>query len=183
MFQRLIGQYTERTSPMGGFDKTFGFFPDKLEERSMGKTPRDNHPVLAMCRELARDLDAAEHYAMWLRFTGQNLHVMGCLQYFESNTGFTPPSCAHPCSRSRCWVCNSHSVAGCPRGGVMHCGCRWFWCSWCRCCRRAVSAWKIASSKSLSSSQPGHCPSWSRKHLSKPRLLRHRLRDFRERAE
>lgn len=90
---RLIGQCTERTAPMGGFGKTFGYFPDAApdEARRFGKTASDNDPVLAMCRALAHDLDAAEHYAMWLRFTGQNLHVMGCLQYFESNTGFVAP--------------------------------------------------------------------------------------------
>jgi hypothetical protein len=89
---RLIGQYTERTSPMGGFGKTFGFFTEPENEQRAGSTRPNNDPLLAMCRRLAHDLDAAEHYAMWLRFTGQNLHVMGCLQYFESNTGLTPPS-------------------------------------------------------------------------------------------
>jgi hypothetical protein len=89
---RLIGQYTERTSPVGGFGKTFGFFTEAENEQRAGTTRPNNDPVLAMCRRLAHDLDAAEHYAMWLRFTGQNLHVMGCLQYFESNTGLTPPS-------------------------------------------------------------------------------------------
>jgi hypothetical protein len=90
---RLIGQATERTAAMGGFGKTFGFFPqpEPHENRRLGKTERDNDPVLAMCRALAHDLDAAEHYAQWLRFTGQNLHVLGCLQYFESNTGFIAP--------------------------------------------------------------------------------------------
>lgn len=88
---RMIGQSTERTSAMGGFGKTFGFVSEPQPEQKMGKTARDNDPVLAMCRELAANLDASEHYAQWLRFTGQNLHVMGCLQYFESNTAFTAP--------------------------------------------------------------------------------------------
>jgi len=90
---RLMGQCTERTAPMGGFGKTFGFFPEPApdEGRRLGKTERTNDPVLAMCRALTHDLDSAEHYAQWLRFTGQNLHVMGCLQYFESNTGFVAP--------------------------------------------------------------------------------------------
>lgn len=89
---RLIGQLTERTSPIGGFSKTFGFFPEPVAEQRFGATEKDNDPVLAMCRALAHDLDAAEHYAQWLRFTGQNLHVMGCLQYFESNTGYIAPT-------------------------------------------------------------------------------------------
>jgi hypothetical protein len=91
---RLIGQCTERTSTLGGFGKTFGFFPEAEpdDQKRMGLTPRDNDPILAMCRALAHDLDAAEHYTQWLRFTGQNLHVMGCLQYFESNTGFIAPA-------------------------------------------------------------------------------------------
>ncbi len=88
---RMIGQATERTSPIGGFAKTFGFVTEPQPETKMGQTTRDNDPVLMMCRELAYNLDAAEHYAQWLRFTGQNLHVMGCLQYFESNTAFTAP--------------------------------------------------------------------------------------------
>jgi len=91
---RRIGQYTERTSPIGGFGKTFGFFPDAAldGEQRFGKTTRDNDPVLAMCQALAHDLDSVEHYTQWLRFTGQNVHQMGCLQYFESNTGFTAPT-------------------------------------------------------------------------------------------
>ncbi len=88
---RMIGQYTERTSSIGGFGKTFGLHTEPQQETKMGQTTRDNDPVLMMCRELAYNLDAAEHYAQWLRFTGQNLHVMGCLQYFESNTAFTAP--------------------------------------------------------------------------------------------
>jgi len=95
---RLLGQYTERTSPTGGFGKTFGFNATPRAQVKNGQTTRDNDPVLAMCGELAYHLDAAEHYAQWLRFTGQNLHVMGCLQYFESNTAFTAPG-AYPDSR------------------------------------------------------------------------------------
>ncbi len=89
---RMIGQYTERTSSIGGFGKTFGLVTEPQPETKMGQTTRDNDPIAAMCRELAYNLDAAEHYAQWLRFTGQNLHVMGCLQYFETNTAFTAPS-------------------------------------------------------------------------------------------
>ena len=67
---RMIGQYTERTSSMGGFGKTFGFHTEPQQDTKMGQTTRDNDPVLMMCRELAYNLDAAEHYAQWLRFTG-----------------------------------------------------------------------------------------------------------------
>ena len=88
---RMTGQATERTSAVGGFGKTFGFVTEPTPETKMGQTARDNDPVLKMCHELAYNLDAAEHYVQWLRFTGQNLHVMGCLQYFESNTAFTAP--------------------------------------------------------------------------------------------
>jgi hypothetical protein len=104
---RMIGQYTERTSSMGGFGKTFGFHTEPQQETKMGQTTRDNDPVLMMCRELAYNLDAAEHYAQWLRFTGQNLHVMGCLQYFESNTAFTAPGGVND---SRC-LPDLHDVA------------------------------------------------------------------------
>jgi len=87
--ERHIGQITERTSSIGGFGKTFGSFPEPTARgKRLQLLERDNDPVLAMCRQLARDLDASEHYTAWLRFTGQNLHTMGCLQYTESNTSF-----------------------------------------------------------------------------------------------
>ncbi len=48
-------------------------------------------PVLYMCDSLAFFLDSSEAYARYMRFAGQNVHMMGCYQYSNRNTPFVPP--------------------------------------------------------------------------------------------
>ena len=86
--QRWLGAYTERTNLFNGFGRTYRYV------RQMWK-----REPLAKWIEIIRDSwDVCEQYTRYLRFSGQNLHVMGCYQYYETNTGFTSPA-ALPTSR------------------------------------------------------------------------------------
>lgn len=44
----------------------------------------DDNPAEQMCHVLEDWLDMTEHYVQYLRFTGQNSHVMACLQYNDT---------------------------------------------------------------------------------------------------
>ncbi len=84
---RRLGLLTERTAPGRGLDATFGV------RREKGGPPRaapDAIPAHAACACLLEYLETCEAYAEYLRFTGQNLHVMGAYQYHDANTGFVP---------------------------------------------------------------------------------------------
>ena len=89
--QRWLGILTERTMFESGFPRAFGL----KRETPKGPEWQDAYkhtPIPGRLRHLWNTWDACEHYARYLRFTGQNLHVMGCVQYDELNTPFTPRS-------------------------------------------------------------------------------------------
>ena len=88
--ERRIGVLTERCAPHGNFARTFGFVTEPESKRGNSYAEPGNVPVEQTCRALERYLDASEGYARYLRFTGQNLHVMGAWQYYEGNTAFVP---------------------------------------------------------------------------------------------
>ena len=93
--QRKLGILTERTTLTSGFGKTFGLnMLDEIQPRDSRDPdlPHDARPMEGKLRWLVRALDACEHYTRYLRFTGQNLHAMGCFQYSENNTPFAPRS-------------------------------------------------------------------------------------------
>jgi hypothetical protein len=93
--ERRIGVLTERCAPHGNFARTLGFVTEPESKRGNSYAKPGNVPVEQTCRALERYLDASESYAQYLRFTGQNLHVMGAWQYFEGNTAFAPLSVAN----------------------------------------------------------------------------------------
>ncbi len=82
--QRKFGVLTERTSAPPKFNGYFNIF-SSIEAIPKG-AGRDNVPAVEGCQYLACWLDAAEHWAEYMRFSGQNLHVMGAWQYNDRNT-------------------------------------------------------------------------------------------------
>jgi len=46
-------------------------------------------PIPERMDYLTNALDACEQFVRYLRFTGQNMHAMGTLQYYPSNTGYS----------------------------------------------------------------------------------------------
>jgi len=89
--ERKIGILTERTIPSNGFGGTFGVRHERWESSRGFKPANTNeNSVLKACKTLAWHLDTCEAYTEYLRFTGQNLHVMGCYQYDDKNTCFEP---------------------------------------------------------------------------------------------
>ena len=92
--KRKLGVLTERTAPVGGFLKTFKCSWRKLpgafrryHAKDLAYTP-DNNPLYERLEAFSLWLDANNAYTKYLRFTGQNIHIMGCFQYNEMNTGF-----------------------------------------------------------------------------------------------
>ncbi|MBM4045779.1 MAG: hypothetical protein FJ279_11745 [Planctomycetes bacterium] len=87
--RRWFGTYTERTTLGASFGKTFG--PIRPSPTRLPTAPEAFPPIPERLAYLRDGLDACERYTRYLRFTGQNLHAMGCFQYNEGNTPFASP--------------------------------------------------------------------------------------------
>ena len=98
---RDYGILTERCSSGSGFANAFGAMRSNAE----GADPKQK--VLS---ELVWLVKTSECYAQYLKFSGQNLHVMGCVQYTLRNTPFIA---ADPNS-------DSPSIIVCPRTVLAH---------------------------------------------------------------
>ena len=96
--RRWLGLYTESTTVGCDFEKTFGRTRQPLRTlRALGRlpVPRQSHvyqPLPELIQYLRDVWDACEHYTRYLRFTGQNLYVMGCFQYDDVNQPFISPA-------------------------------------------------------------------------------------------
>lgn len=79
---RRFGIHTERCSYGSGIGKNFGVArpPDGRHEPPIKKFIRDQVFLEA----------AADRYVQYLRFAGQNTHIMGCFQYNDRNSPFLP---------------------------------------------------------------------------------------------
>lgn len=88
--ERWLGVHTERgkvyITTFGGHERDLGSHdlmrPEGLSERQW------------FVRQFVEWLGASERYVQYLRFTGQNLHVLGVFQYNIGNTPYTPPPTA-----------------------------------------------------------------------------------------
>lgn len=81
--QRRFGMLTERTAPYrSGIYNLFSSF--EVLPSGAGRT--HTNAVFETCIRLQTMQDAARHYAEYLRYAGQNLHVMGSWQYNDKNT-------------------------------------------------------------------------------------------------
>lgn len=81
---RLYGVFTERTSGASGVGAGFG--ANQVQEQ-----PRDSSPIARTIRNLKTNLDIAQRYTQYLKFIGQNAHIMGIYQYYEYNTPYVRP--------------------------------------------------------------------------------------------
>ena len=86
---RRTGVYTERTTLGAGFGKTFGRIVDQ-KGMPVIRDQAGYAPMPERLGYLHKAVDACEAYTRYLRFTGQNLHAMGCHQYNGGNTPFMP---------------------------------------------------------------------------------------------
>ncbi len=91
--ERRIGLLSERTWLTAGFTATFGCWREGMVKNlgfGLQSARPDYDPVLQACAILEEYLETCEAYTQYLRFTGQNLHVMGCYQYSDSHTAYFP---------------------------------------------------------------------------------------------
>lgn len=98
--QRRIGILTERTHLTRSFGKTFGMHRRDIDWRNAKDFDAPNfRPFDEKVEYLQAALDACEKYTQYLRFTGQNVHIMGCYQYGDKNTPYAPLPRIAGCSR------------------------------------------------------------------------------------
>ena len=95
--QRFFGIHTERTYYGSGISKSFGVqdpAKDGIIKPKPGEPkpdPAKSQPMEGFLEKLAQWQRCSENYAQYLRFAGQNLHVMGVFQYNEQNTAYASP--------------------------------------------------------------------------------------------
>lgn len=82
---RSIGLLTERTKDEQG---RFAVREEPLGSRRDARRQADAKLVALKCKELEFFLDGCEAFARYMRFAGQNVHMMGSFQYSPHN----PPS-------------------------------------------------------------------------------------------
>lgn len=85
--ERFFGIHTERARSLGRtFADSGGMNPYQHRYNALGLDM-----VGRFTARLRWQFDACRNYTEYLRFTGQNLHVMGAFQYSEANTSYDPP--------------------------------------------------------------------------------------------
>ncbi len=89
--QRRIGLLTERTRLSASFGKTFGMYRRDISYQNAKDFDAPNfRPFDEKIGYLQAALDACEKYTQYMKFTGQNVHIMGCYQYGDNNTPYAP---------------------------------------------------------------------------------------------
>ena len=87
---RMFGIHTERCSEGSGFSQNLGF--DRNPQLAEGR-PKSGR--LSLLQRFTRDLvwmqETCDQYVQYLKFAGQNTHIIGCYQYGENNTSFAHP--------------------------------------------------------------------------------------------
>lgn len=85
--ERFFGIHSERARSLGRtFGDVDGLDPYQRRYQNLGYDS-----VARFAQRLRWHFDACRNYTEYLRFTGQNLYVMGSFQYAEDNTSYTPP--------------------------------------------------------------------------------------------
>lgn len=92
---RWHGIHSERCYPTSGIGMNFGVESPHHPGRNLYAT--DPRPAMQrFIQDLVWWLDTADRYAQYLRFAGENMHIMGAYQYTELNTPLLP----HPYPQS-----------------------------------------------------------------------------------
>ena len=87
--ERLFGIHTERCYYTSGIGRNFGVhrpLPRKKEQEQ--KETEKPSMMEGLIKDLFWMRDTTERYVQYLRFAGQNTHIMGCYQCNEYNTPF-----------------------------------------------------------------------------------------------
>lgn len=89
---RKYGIHSERQFYGNGFGRIFGMdTPYGRMDRDERKAYDESHSVMERnVRKLVWLQETADRYVQYLRFAGQNLSLVGCIQYNEFNTPFVP---------------------------------------------------------------------------------------------
>jgi len=87
---RHYGIHTERCNYTSGIGMGFGIGGKLLSSAEQQEEARRLSVTQRILRDLVWLKDTSERYAQYLRFSGQNLHLMGCVQYTRRNTPFVP---------------------------------------------------------------------------------------------
>jgi len=86
---RRYGIHSERCFYTSGIGMNFGVGQPKNRQ-----TAKEEDEKISMMQRLIRDLvwqeATGERYVQYLKFSGQNCHIMGCIQYNEFNTPYLP---------------------------------------------------------------------------------------------
>lgn len=95
--RRWLGILTETSDWRQSFEETMRVQPfEPFHWWKPGHPEPDPRPVVNLCKLFEGWLDSAESYAAYLRFTGQNMHVMGCWQYSDMQAMLAPPQTDSP---------------------------------------------------------------------------------------
>jgi hypothetical protein len=86
---RSYGIHTERCFFTSGIGMNFGVGMPENREQARKEDER-LAPMQLRLKDLVWMLQTGERYVQYLRFAGQNCHVMGCIQYSEYNTPYVP---------------------------------------------------------------------------------------------
>lgn len=90
---RKVGIHSERCTTTSGIGKNFG------TRRLMNREERSADQNLPMMQRFVADLvwslDTCDRYIQYMKFSGQNIHIMGCMQYCDDNTPAVSPSQAN----------------------------------------------------------------------------------------
>jgi hypothetical protein len=98
---RSYGIHTERCFATSGIGMNFGVGMPRNREASRAED-EELPPIQSLLKDLVWMHRTSERYVQYLKFAGQNCHVMGCIQYSEYNTPYVP---APPIEDSRVLWC------------------------------------------------------------------------------
>ncbi len=87
---RLYGIHSERCFQGSGVGINFGVSGAVRNYKARKKRDENRTPMQKVLVDLVWFQETAERYVQYLKFCGQNCHVMGCIQYNEYNTPFIP---------------------------------------------------------------------------------------------
>ncbi|MBN1257824.1 MAG: hypothetical protein JXA52_08980 [Planctomycetes bacterium] len=90
---RDFGIHTERCYSTSAIGMSFGVNGQRRGDTDSTITPtarRDDSLIQRTIQQMHWTKATSERYVQYLRFTGQNMHLMGCIQYHEGYNPFLP---------------------------------------------------------------------------------------------
>lgn len=88
--ERTFGIHTERCYDTSGIGMNFGIGQHR-NKKELEAEKKKYSSLEKTVRYLRFLQDTTERYTQYLKFTGQNIHIMGCYQYDEDNSPFQHP--------------------------------------------------------------------------------------------